>query len=325
MQKCTYVLVPYVKVRPDCIVIYQRPERTDGRKWPKRTNSSPPRMHEHGGEVSNKAASKIKQGINWLLLVAKDKKFESSYHGKAYHFRLSFITLTLSSKQIHSDVEIKQILLNQFLVEARKKWNVHHYLWRAESQKNDNIHFHILTDRFCPWSEVRDTWNRIQNKLGYVDRYREEMQRFHAGGFNVRKDLLKTWSYKNQVRAYRTGSKNDWNSPNSTDIHSIKHIINLPAYLSKYCTKNQDGRPIEGQLWGLSESLSKLRGPIEIITQEIGKSIRTIREKYPEKMIDHEYYSVLLVSCYMWAKWHRGELYKVFRNYIFENRFNSPP
>jgi hypothetical protein len=229
----------------------------------------------------------------------------------------------LSSKQIHSDNDIKSYLLNQFLVEARKRWHVQHYLWRAEAQRNGNIHFHIVCDRFIPWSELRDTWNRIQNKLGYVDRYREEMKQFHAGGFNVRLDLLKTWSYKNQVRAYRTGSKNDWNSPNSTDIHSIVRISNLAAYLSKYCTKNDEGRPIEGRLWSLSESLSHVNGCVEVLDQELQTEVISIAQRHECYQIDHEYYSIVMVSCYLLAKYHKSRLYTLFSNHVFEIRNHS--
>jgi hypothetical protein len=323
MNDAPFILIPKVSIHPGYLAIFKEVQWIERRKYPPRQNCKMPYSHNHNGVVSNRSAAKIKDAINWLLLFAKNKELKSSFHGKTFKFKLSFITLTLSSKQIHSDNEIKELLLNQFLVEARKKWRVKDYLWRAEPQSNGNIHFHIVCDKFIPWSELRDTWNRIQNKLGYVDRYRDEMKAFHAGGFNVRVDLLKTWAVKKQIRAYRTGSKNDWNSPNSTDIHSINHISNLPAYLAKYCTKNDQGRKIEGRLWGLSESLSQCKGIIEYVDDELIKELKDICRKYPEKVIQHDYYTVILVSVLIWAKQHKGRLYELFRNYIYEHRYNS--
>jgi len=322
-QSTDFTLVPYIKLEPSHVVLYSQPVWHTGRKYPRRARVVLPKSNDHQGIISNKAAVKIKKAINWLLVIARDKDVASSWHGKSFKFKLSFITLTLSSKQIHSDNDIKSNLLNQFLVEARKRWNVQNYLWRAESQRNGNIHFHIVCDRFIPWSELRDTWNRIQNKLGYVDRYRDEMKRFHAGGFNIRQDLLQTWSYKNQVRAYRTGSKNDWNSPNSTDIHSIVRIGNLAAYLSKYCTKNDAGRPIEGRLWSLSESLSHVNGCIEVLDNNLVEELMSIATKHDCYRVNHEYYSIIMVSCFLLAKYPKSRLWTLFSNHLYEIRNRS--
>lgn len=318
-------LIPTVKVTPSYIVTYNRCVWTDPSKRKSRTRLKQPYDSESEGvgkkntmfdsmgqgrlfeqsslEISKRSAAKIKKAISWLLFVANDKEVPSTWHGKTFKFKLSFITLTLSAKQVHSDSEVKKKCLNQFLVEARKKWKVVHYLWRAEAQQNGNIHFHILCDKFIPWSELRDVWNRIQNKLGYVDAYRDEMRAFHNGGFQVRRDLLKKWDYKNQLRAYRTGAKYDWNSPNSTDIHSVVRVKNLPAYLSKYCTKNQEHRHIEGNVWNLSESLSKLDGAVGVIDGALFDELSELVSCEGIRVFDKPYYSIICVDVkYLFSK-----------------------
>ena len=324
MDEAPFTLVPKVKIHPNYLVMYKTCEWHDYSQKKKRTKLVMPDSNKHNGVVSNRAAAKIRKGISWLLYLANNKELVSSYHGKTFQFKLSFITLTLSSKQIHSDHEIKTKCLNQFLVEARKKWKLRHYLWRAESQKNGNIHFHILCDCFIPWSEMRDCWNRIQNKLGYVDIYRNEMRKFHSSGFQVRKDLLSKWNYKNQLRAYRTGSKCDWNSPNSTDIHAVHKIKNLPAYLAKYCTKNQIGRPVEGNLWNLSESLSKIEGACDILYSTMADELSNVIENFKDQFHKHEYYSICYVTVDQWSKIVKGDLYHLFTSYVkdYKSQFN---
>jgi hypothetical protein len=144
------------------------------------------------------------------------------------------------------------------------------------------------------------------------------MKRFHAGGFNVRRDLLKQWSYKSQIRAYRTGSRNDWNSPNSTDIHSIVRISNLAAYLSKYCTKNDEGRPIEGRLWSLSESLSRIHGCVDVMDTGLEREVTTIALKHKCFQADHNYYSIIMVSWQILAMYRKSRLYTMFANYVYD-------
>ena len=212
----------------------------------------------HSGTLSNKANNRVQTAIDWMMLLSKEKESLNHAFKSFYKWKLNFVTLTLCAHQVHSDKWIKDNLLNQFLVELRKYCGVENYLWRAESQSSGNIHFHIVTDKFLPWQELRDRWNRIQKK----------------GGYTV-------------VFSQKFGHEN----PNSTDIHSLKKVKNVAAYLSKYVGKNSKGliihtaksfhitekkflflnsnwlfpptkakyfRPIFGKLWSCSEKISKL-------------------------------------------------------------------
>lgn len=327
------VTIPYISIKPGYFAMFSRPE-WDGRS---RTLTAEERdnlrKNGHQGKVSRKARRRISGAIDWLLYLAKDKTFVHPTSRKKFTFRLNFITLTLASKQIHSDQVIKAQLLNQFLVEMRRDFKLNNYVWRAEAQTNGNIHFHVVSDRFVPWSVIRKSWNRIQNKLGYVDRYREEMKAWHKNGFQVRKDLLKTWSLDKQKQAYKSGMKGNWSDPNSTDIHSIYKIRNLSAYLSKYFTKEgayrlkQTGesktylptgegsqreftincvelehlyRPINGKLWGLSNSLSKLKSIVLEVTYAIHDEIGHLYKRYKDRFRFDTYYSVAYVQLKEW-------------------------
>lgn len=320
-QNNSFVKIPKIKIHPDYFVTYSEIQWIDPSKKPARKPSVMPSCRRTNGVISKRAAARIRKSVSWLLYISNDKTVLNSSHGKRFKFKLSFITLTLASKQLHDDKIIKTRCLNQFLIEARKKWGVVHYIWRAEPQINGNIHFHIVCDKFIPWSELRDCWNRIQNKLGYVDRYREEQRAYHSGGFKVRKKLLSRWEYKLQLKAYRTGSRLDWNSPNSTDIHSIFKIKNLPQYISKYCTKNEGGRQIEGNLWSLSESLSKLDGAIEILHNTTGDELNYIISRNIDKTHKHDYYTICYMSVDEWKSVINGELAEIFNDYV--NQFKG--
>lgn len=310
------VAIPYLSIKPSYIVSYSEIQHMNGARYVPRRKMLPPENKDHKGLISGKAASKIKNSVDYILYLSSNKKIVPFDGRKRFSFRVGFVTLTLSSAQVHTDDEIKHKLLNQFLIEARKKWGVINYLWRAEAQKNGNIHFHILVDKFIPWSELRDTWNRIQNKLGYVDRYRDEMKLYHSGSFSVRSDLLKKWSYKNQLKAYRTGSRQDWNSPNSTDVHTVKKIRNLSAYLGKYCTKNDGPRKIDGRLWGCNTAISKLRGAVVLRDSRSDAEIQKLAEKYPDSVIRHDYFTVIYISASVLAKENVPLLYNIFVSYI---------
>jgi len=270
------------------------------------------------GFVSKIAKRKIERAIEYMLFMTEEKTANLNYSGRKWKFKVSFVTLTLSSKQIHSDNELKEKLLNQILIEFKKYYGVKNYIWRAEKQKNGNIHFHILLDKFIAYNELRNRWNRIQNKLGYVDRYRASMKEFHKDGFTIRKDLLKNWPKEKQEKAYRTNKSTDWQNPNSTDIHSLQKVYNIKKYVSKYVTKNdkelrekltelQETEPdlaseliktklVQGRLWGCSTMLSNIKGCVIEIGHTISDELQQLVEAAKFFTIDDTYYSITFVK-----------------------------
>jgi len=320
-MKPSFDLIPAVSVHPDRINIYSQvhwqPYKPKGqtKEYLRTLDKS------NKGKISPQARRKINKAVDYLVYLSNDKALPAKQSGRYYKFKISFLTLTLSSKQIHTDHEIKQMFLNQFLVEARKRWQMLNYVWRAEKQSNGNIHFHILCDKFIPWSELRDTWNRIQNKLGYVDRYRDEMRSYHEGGFKVRQSLLDTWDYKKQIKAYKVGVANDWSSPNSTDVHSIRFIKDVKAYIAQYMAKNESDKDILGRLWGCSTPLSSLKGGQgvrdSLITDELNRVVTSVNPR----TYGGDYFTVLYISIKQLKENNCTSLLSLFEEFLSE-KFN---
>ncbi len=279
-----YINLPYVSVKPNYFTTYIHHDCTGDHNHSRYENFKQPIANVTHGIMSNKANKRVRLAIDWLINISKEKVLKKKGVATNFKFKLNFITLTLSSRQKHSDNTIKSVLLNQFLTELRTKHNCSNYLWRAESQRNGNIHFHICTDVFIPWRMLRTDWNRIQEKLGYVSAFTE-----------------------------KTG-KHD---PNSTDVHSINQVKNLSAYLAKYCTKNAKGyvvmatmatdkpfkphsfltyihpvlkvkatfyRQIHGKLWGLSQSLSRLKSATKEVANRIEEEIEHLKNTYKTRV-----------------------------------------
>lgn len=219
---------------------------------------------------SGQSAKRLQQAINWMLLFALPKRVFSKKSwinkaGKVCHsfsFKLSFITLTLSSEQKHSDTYIKEHMLQPFLLWMQRNYKAS-YVWKSEAQLNGNIHFHITTDVFIHWKSIRAKWNNIQQKHGYIKTFQE-------------------------------GIHNE--DPNSIDVHCVKNEKDVAKYLATYCSKKSSitekdwekiqrlnitpqfcwciydpklppqaqnktwyRRIITGRLWGCSEALSKIK------------------------------------------------------------------
>ena len=214
------------------------------------------------GELSLISKRKIRNAVNNLVLISEPQTRVSD-KGHNYTFKINFITLTLPSAQIHTDYELKA-LVNDWLKGWSRK-GLKSYVWKAEKQKNGNIHFHITTNHYIHHTDIRNSWNVVLRRLGYIEKYRSAQLEWHKNGFKPRKDIFRLirgkkvkWSRSAQLAAYKKGSSENWNNPNTTDVHSVAKIENLEGYICKYISKNK-GDKINGRLWGCSRNL--LRKP----------------------------------------------------------------
>lgn len=175
------------------------------------------------GELSKKAMSRLRKALQWFITISSIKTVYSMKEKKQFKFKLAFLTLTLSSKQVHSDEYIKKHMLQPFLKWLIREHNCVNYIWKAEAQKNGNIHFHITINKFVHHRAVKCKWNAIQFNHGYIEKD-------NNGKMKV--------------------------EPNSTDIHAVKNDKLIVGYFLKYMAKNEkDKRKITGRLWDCSTTL----------------------------------------------------------------------
>jgi len=281
------------------------------------------------GTLSKQAQKKLKLSIEYFLMLNKTPGRGANKTARSYKNKIAFITLTLPSAQIHSDKLIKEKCLNQFMIELHKYHHITNYIWRAEYQKNGNIHFHILVNRFISWNEIRSRWNRIINKLGYVDKYRESIKLWHSKGFQVRKDLLKNWSAEKQYKAYLAGKKTDYSQPNSIDIHGIKNILNIKSYLIKYMSKNENdnneyesepskvfGSP--GRIWTASIILSKIKGASGEVDNQTQDNLDKLFKNSAIHKFEGDYFTIIDINVEDILKEGCTYLHSLFYSYMLQ-------
>lgn len=240
--------IPCITVTPDRTSSYNYfPDRTRrNNSWlelipqsPKKIDSMPPGLSEllalspdkavitelpaKSANAVRRSLSKLRNAIYFLMITSPFNKVYCKIQKRHFTFKLNFITLTLSSKQKHDDYFIKNKMLDIFLKWLKRK-GVINYVWRAESQANGNIHFHITTNTYIHWRSIRDKWNSIQQIHGYLDSYFDSFYSL---------------------------------DPNSTDVKAVKNEGKAIRYIAKYMGKAAPGRrEIQGHSFGYSQPLS---------------------------------------------------------------------
>ncbi len=119
-------------------------------------------------------------------------------------------------------------------------------------------HWHILLDQHIPHKQLRRLWNKHLARLGYIQAYRRNQEGYHRQGFKVRSELLEKWPAHKQRAAYFAGRSSRWSQPNTVDIHALRNVQNVVAYVVKYMSKNGASRNIEGRIWGCNDTLKNL-------------------------------------------------------------------
>jgi hypothetical protein len=204
--------------------------------------------------------------LNWMSSIQHHLDSNKRIRKRCTYYPV-FVTLTLSDKQKHSDNYIKRHLLNNFISDIKRNDGVEHYFWRAEAQKNGNIHFHLIIDHYIDRLDLQKKWNRIQSE--YVQSY-----------------------------TARTGKAD----PPSTQVESIRSYKRVSMYATKYALKDPSEdympRKIEGRIWGCSD---QLRCVEEFTLHKLEPERHTIEAELTK--IDHDMVEKWEVSeAYVWIK-----------------------
>lgn len=264
-QKIDYSqTIPVMQIRPGGIIFY------DARLYYKSKNqdstfefeSKSPAAEKYTGKLNHTSTKKLRNAINLLIAQAHTKTAPIPNTDKVFTFKVNFITLTLSAPQFDvSDREIKNQILARWILNMKRNFGLRSYVWRAERQQNGNIHFHFVTDTFIPYDSIRDAWNHEQGKYHFIEVFR----------------------YKNKSAF-----------PNSTDVHAIKKIKNLAAYIVKYMSKDAKSvDTIDGKVWDCSMNLKGIHYPAFEMSCSDFQFSEMIHEKYKDRLRSSDFCSFI--------------------------------
>lgn len=332
------VLIPRATVHPDRIILYKeakwigcKPHKESAENQENEVSevnqSFLHSQRKNNGFLSNHAKRKLNRSLDYMICTSERKKAYSKLQRKYVAYRVVFVTLTLPSKQIHSDKEITNKLWNQFITELKKYENIKRYVWRAEKQDNGNIHYHLLINQFIEHQNLRKRWNRITNKLGYVDAYQKQMKEFFKNGFRPSTNPNDKRSIESQRKAFVIGQKSNWTSPNSTDIHDTRKIKDVKKYVQKYMSKQptvnledidsfDENLQVSGRLWSSSHDLANPTGLQLIEDWQISDELDAVVTTSKCRSYVNTYFSVYYIDFQKLAKLGTGLLYKYFSGYL---------
>jgi len=182
-------------------------------------------LEKRPGYLSKYAQKNIETKLTpWLTSIKIYNHTHPEIHPRLRR-RPIFVTLTLSQSTTLTHQQIKRQLLQQFLKTMRYREGVQETFWKAELQKNGNLHFHLVLDHYIKKKIIQKTWNSLQRKHGLTENYEKR--------FNKKE-------------------------PPSTHVRIIQDMHHAIGYVMKYVSKNENKEPIKGNIYRFSKALTEL-------------------------------------------------------------------
>lgn len=228
--------VPVLQIRHSKIIVYNEILNRRLRSEKQREAEKNLRSGDYNGYMSYKTKSKVVKMLEiWINSVMN---FNRDLKADGNNQYVTFVTLTLTEKQKHTDNFLKRELLGRFIEKIKEVSNLKYYFWRAEPQENSNIHFHLFFDSFVDKNKMKDVWNNLLRRHGYK----------RSGACTQIHRLEKVENVTAYVVKYCCKTP-----PSSSE---------KPEEFEKY---KQDTRKIQGRIWGCSDQLRNLRPYSELI------------------------------------------------------------
>lgn len=221
---------PYVQIRSTSAIVYTK--YLGGRRkslFERQKELEKHSIHNfqqnkaYSGMLSIGATKRMRKAIELLVESTEQRTIFSTVVNKNIQHKLSFITLTIPTAE---KIELKtatKLLLEPMIRHLRQVHGMSSYVWKVELQKRGQLHYHITSNCYVPHSELRNKWNQLLIKHDFMSEYVQQKGHTNA---------------------------------NSTDVHSVRKVRDLSAYLVKYFTK-QEQNPValKGKIWDCSKNL----------------------------------------------------------------------
>lgn len=334
------IFIQNVKIYSDKIIRYPLRYDDGPRKQVTPTSQSNLTRGLFNGYISKESGRVIRKRLEAWIKSVQINKDVNGKHKNPGHSHIVFATLTLPSQQCHGDNEIKRNVLMPFLQQLKRKTGVGEYFWSAEPQKNGNLHFHVLFDRYIDKDRLNDYWLGATDTLGYYSRYVAATGDINPPSTKINvcpadmslvKYIMKYVSKQPEIRC--SYKQVDGKGVKRISYYAREEFNGGSRELTEYgydleshdveCVNGRwfglyERRPIEGRSWGMSKNLIGLDVFTSIATYRV-HDLLTIAEYAPNvqlRKVDHA--EIFLMNTHDFMMKHDIVLLQEYRVYYLK-------
>lgn len=274
-----------IVIKSDRFVIYRNSKGKTLSKNQLEALSQSWKKVDYNGYISKSTRSKIIAMLTgWADAINTYNNYGVSTECKKKR-KLRFLTLTLSKEQTMLDLEVKRKALMPYIQMLREKCGLELYFWRAEAQKNGNIHFHLIIDCYIEKEKANYLWDLAQ---------------YNAGMLSIKPRFLQD---------YHTAS---------TRIEAVQGDKAVAGYVIKYVTKEEGVRKIFGRIWGCSKELKKISAPVMEFSNEIAKEVTEKASTKTYEVYETDFFIIHSTSILYDRLWQFTQVRTLLENFHFD-------
>lgn len=257
--------------------------------------------------ISESTRKEIIKKISWLNYIANPKVYTTK-KGDSFVFKLSMITLTLPSAQLHDDKEIVKTSLNNWLTLMRSYYGMNNYVWRAETQANGNIHFHIITDADINYYVMLYSWNKCLDKLDYVKNYTKKFNSLSKKeyiNYRINQKQKLGLKFKESKERFQLShefdkmKKDGFRTPRTVNLRRIIDLNKIENYVSKYLSKgSKERRIVTCRHTGNSYSLSNIKESFELLQVELNNYFDYCYQILKKPIVNGDYWQIINIRAF---------------------------
>lgn len=253
------------------------------------------KREKYSGMMTEGARKRFLKAVSLMLQASPVQTIHNRFSNTQQSHKLSFITLTMPDvKKAKTAKWTHKNLLERMLRVLRRRYNMKMYVWKCELQENGSVHYHLTSDCFILFSELREEWNNILRVNGMLTEFEEE--------------------YKHS-------------NPNSVDVKKVKNIKDLGKYLLKYVAKEtQNQISINAKVWDCSLNLKSGKYFSTEACQYVMQKINELVEagKVKVKVLEHcTIYSFTHSNLHLYFRSHIKKLYYEHLTNIRSQRYEK--
>ena len=237
-------------IHEDRVTVFNEPLFASKRSEAQRSAEKHLSRGRFNGFISPSTARILRKRLEaWINSIIHNAK-ECGSRWRPRHSKLSFVTLTLPSAQMHTDQELRREALDRFITDLRRSMMVQDYFWNAAVQENGNVYYHLLIDRFVAKDQLVDLWGKQMERLGYMAKFRSAHGSKVAPMVNVKvcPADMSLLQYVKKCITERPIRIPSFAIVDGVRVKTSRHWVKSHDQFSEVVWKQS--RPISGGVWG---------------------------------------------------------------------------
>lgn len=179
--------LPVLQVRGNSVLLYREAifSRRYANNFMARRRMKEAKKQQYSGQLKDGARKRMVKAITLMCQATRPRWVRTGRGNSESYHHISFLTLTIPGNKQLSPSDGYNLVFKHFLQWLRRTKEVKMYVCVVERQVRGQLHYHLVFPDYIPHREIRDEWNSLLRKAGFLDEYAAEHGHYNAPSSHI--------------------------------------------------------------------------------------------------------------------------------------------